>query len=59
MENGGFGQHVCGYMEEKHPGIQVMPVAIPDRFVPHGSVDSLREQLGLSSQGIVDIIVKR
>ena len=59
VENGGFGQHVCGYMEEKHPGIQVMPVAIPDRFVPHGSVDSLREQLGLSSQGIVDIIVKR
>ena len=42
VQNGGFGQQVCGYMEEHHPGIQVLPVAIPDRFVPHGGVDSLR-----------------
>ncbi len=53
VENGGFGQQVCGYMEAHHPGCQVLPVAIPDRFVAHGSVDSLREQLGLCTSAIV------
>ena len=58
VQNGGFGQHVCGYMEEHHPGIQVLPVAIPDRFVPHGGVDSLRVQLGLSANAIAEKIKK-
>ena len=58
VQNGGFGQQVCGYMEEHHPGIQVLPVAIPDRFVPHGGVDSLRAQLGLSANAIAEKIKK-
>ena len=58
VQNGGFGQQVCGYMEEHHPGIQVLPVAIPDRFVPHGGVDSLRVQLGLSTNAIAEKIKK-
>ena len=58
VQNGGFGQQVCGYMEEHHPGIQVLPVAIPDRFVPHGGVDSLRVQLGLSANAIAEKIKK-
>ena len=45
-------------MEEYHPGIQVLPVAIPDRFVPHGGVDSLRVQLGLSANAIAEKIKK-
>ena len=45
-------------MEEHHPGIQVLPVAIPDRFVPHGGVDSLRVQLGLSTNAIAEKIKK-
>ena len=58
VQNGGFGQHVCGYMEEHHPAVQVLPVAIPDRFVPHGGVDSLRVQLGLSANAIAEKIKK-
>ena len=58
VQNGGFGQHVCGYMEEHHPVVQVLPVAIPDRFVPHGGVDSLRAQLGLSANAIAEKIKK-
>ena len=58
VQNGGFGQQVCSYMEEHHPGIQVLPVAIPDRFVPHGGVDSLRVQLGLSANAIAEKIKK-
>ena len=58
VQNGGFGQHICGYMEEHHPAVQVLPVAIPDRFVPHGGVDSLRAQLGLSANAIAEKIKK-
>ena len=58
VQNGGFGQHVCGYMEEHHTAVQVLPVAIPDRFVPHGGVDSLRAQLGLSTNAIAEKIKK-
>jgi len=36
----------------------VLPVAIPDRFVPHGGVDSLRVQLGLSANAIAEKIKK-
>nr|WP_295279107.1 1-deoxy-D-xylulose-5-phosphate synthase [uncultured Blautia sp.] len=56
VQNGGFGQHVCSYMEEHHPGVQVLPVAILDRFIPHGGVDSLRAQIGLDASGIADRI---
>lgn len=52
VKNGGFGEHVCRYMENHHRGCQVLTVAIPDRFVPHGSVDSLREQLGFALLGL-------
>ena len=58
VKNGGFGEHVCRYMENHHRGCQVLTVAIPDRFVPHGSVDSLREQLGLCPSGIAEMIMK-
>ena len=56
VQNGGFGQHVCSYMEEHHPGVQVLLVAILDRFIPHGGVDSLRAQIGLDASGIADRI---
>ena len=58
VQNGGYGQHVCGYMEECHPEVQVLPVAIPDCFVAHGGVDSLRAKLGLSTSAITDKIMK-
>ena len=56
VQNGGFGEHVCSYMEEHHPDCHVLPVAIPDRFVAHGGVDSLRKQLGLCPFAITERI---
>ena len=56
VKNGGFGEHVCAYMEACHPKCRVLPVAIWDRFVDHGSVDSLRAKIGLSAPEIVEII---
>lgn len=52
VKNGGFGEHVCAYMEACHPDAQVLPIAVWDRFVQQGNIDSLRAKIGLSVPGI-------
>ena len=56
VKRGGFGEHVCAYMEACHPGCRVIPIAIWDRFVPHGSIDSLRCKVGLSAAEIAQTV---
>jgi 1-deoxy-D-xylulose-5-phosphate synthase len=56
VKNGGFGEHVASYMEACHPGVRVLPVAIWDRFVEHGTVESLRAKTGLSVSSILEAI---
>lgn len=56
VKSGGFGEHVCAYMEACHPDCRVLPIAIWDRFVDHGEVDSLRAKIGLSAPAIVQAI---
>ncbi len=56
VKNGGFGEHVASYMEACHPGVRVLPVAIWDRFVEHGTVESLRAKTGLSASSILEAI---
>ena len=56
VKSGGFGEHVCAYMEACHPGRRVIPIAIWDRFVPHGSIDSLRCKVGLSAAEIAQTV---
>ena len=56
VKSGGFGEHVCAYMEACHPGCRVIPIAIWDRFVPHGSIDSLRCKVGLSAAEIAQTV---
>ncbi|MDO4337497.1 MAG: 1-deoxy-D-xylulose-5-phosphate synthase [Eubacteriales bacterium] len=56
VKNGGFGEHVAAYMEACHPDTRVLSLAIWDRFVEHGNVDSLRAKIGLSPAGILRAI---
>ena len=56
VKNGGYGEHVCSYMAEYHPEVHVLNVAVGDFFVEHGSVDGLREKIGLSADGILKTI---
>ena len=56
VKSGGFGEHVCAYMEACHPGCRVIPIAIWDKFVPHGSIDSLRCKVGLSAAEIAQTV---
>lgn len=56
VKNGGFGEHVSAYMEACQPDVRVMNLAIWDRFVEQGKIDSLRAKIGLSSVEIAETI---
>ena len=58
--SGGFGEQVSAAIEELglSDQINMLHVAIPDEYVEHGSVDKLREMLGLDASSIADRIVQ-
>ncbi len=56
VKNGGLGEHVSAYMEACQPEVRVMNLAIWDRFVEQGKIDSLREKIGLSSVEIAETV---
>lgn len=49
---GGFGSAVAEYVSEKHPGVQVVILGVPDRIVDHGSPAELYAEVGLDATGI-------
>jgi len=56
VKNGGLGEHVSAYMEACQPEVRVMNLAIWDRFVEQGKIDSLRAKIGLSSVEIAETV---
>ena len=56
VRSGGFGEHVTAYLEEKHPGVRTVVLAVPDAFIPHGSVENLRKRCGLSPEKLEEVI---
>lgn len=54
---GGFGSAVLEMVERQGiKGVQVLRVGLPDRFIEHGAAKVLREEYGLSAEGIVNTI---
>jgi 1-deoxy-D-xylulose-5-phosphate synthase len=50
---GGFGSAVLEAIAEMElEGVELMPIGIPDRFVPHGSQEVLRKSLGLDADSL-------
>lgn len=52
VQSGGFGEHVCAYLSARHPHVRTQIVAIQDRFVEQGSVDSWKKKLGLDEDAV-------
>ena len=50
---GGYGLAVKAYVQERHPEVQVLTIALPDAYVEHGNVSVLREELGIDSDSII------
>lgn len=52
VKSGGFGEHVAAMLTEQHIPLRILRIAIPDQFVEHGSVDKLREVLGIDENSV-------
>lgn len=52
VKTGGFSSNIEKIMSENNVYKEVIKIAIPDAFVAHGSVDELKEEIGLSSRAI-------
>jgi 1-deoxy-D-xylulose-5-phosphate synthase len=51
---GGFGSAVLEYLNEKNARTIIMErLGIPDRYIEHGSVPQLLEEIGLTSENVV------
>ena len=55
---GGYGESVCTYMARRHPEVRVLIRAVGDRFIPQGSVQSLRSGIGLDEHGLMALYEK-
>ena len=49
---GGFGEACADYLMRTHEDVKILHAAIPDVYVEHGSVDRLRQTLGLDPESI-------
>ena len=58
VASGGYGEKVRAYIDENRIDCNVLRIAIPDKFVTHGSVDKLRMALGIDAQSVADRIMK-
>lgn len=57
VKSGGFGEHVEALLYEKESHVKLLPVAVPDCFVEHGSTEVLRKKLGLDAVSITKKIM--
>ena len=52
VEIGGLGEQVTGYLSDLGYGGKILRIAIPDAFVPQGSIDILKRKLGIDAESI-------
>jgi 1-deoxy-D-xylulose-5-phosphate synthase len=56
---GGFGDSVRRVLDDVAPGKNLLQVALPDAYVEHGSVDLLKQHLGLDPESIAERIMSK
>lgn len=54
---GGFGSLICSYFSENTEKV-IKNFAYPDLFIPHGSVETLMDDFGISEDAIKEYILK-
>lgn len=52
VKDGGFGERVLAFAEEEDLPFGVEIIALPDRFIPHGSVSYQMRQVGFTPEDI-------
>lgn len=59
VESGGMGEHVAAFLMDEDIKIPLLRIAIPDRFVEHGSVEQLKKALGLDAWSVAERILDK
>lgn len=57
VKNGGFGEKILQYFNDKEYQVQVRIVAIEDQFVSHGSVDDLMKHQNMDADSVTKRIL--
>ena len=57
VRNGGFGDHVLEYVNDRGFDLKVLNIALPDEYVEHGNVALLQKEVGLDAETIVKRII--
>ena len=52
--SGGYGEAVLSYMEAHHKEIVVENITLPDAYVEHGDISTLRKMLKIDSDSIIE-----
>lgn len=56
---GGYGEAVAAFMKREKLTNDLYLVAIPDRFIEHGSIDQLKQEIEMDAPAIVKGILER
>ena len=59
VASGGYGEAIASYMKQSGLDNELYLVAIPDRFIEHGSVDQLKQEIEMDAPSIVKGILER
>ena len=54
VRSGGYGEAVLSYMEAYHKEIVVENITLPDAYVEHGDISTLRKMLKIDSDSIIE-----
>lgn len=54
---GGFGEQVVAEVNSRHIPLKVLPVALPDVFIPQGNPEAVYADFGLSDEEITEKII--
>ncbi|MBQ6587067.1 MAG: 1-deoxy-D-xylulose-5-phosphate synthase [Butyrivibrio sp.] len=57
VATGGYGEKVRQYIDDNRLDAYVLQIAIPDKFVTHGSVDKLYKELGMDAESVAQRIM--
>ena len=55
---GGFGSAVIEFMVDNKYNAEVVRLGIPDKYVHHGTVEELQEELGYDAKGIAATVIQ-
>ena len=55
---GGFGSAVCEFLADKNVSVKIKRIGLPDKFIEHGDLKTLKKNYGLTSECIKQVVLE-